>query len=304
VPSAAHADVPGSSTPPLATADDKPTIGTFAPKGAPPSTPGVSTKSKISAKAAAGATPCPDPNPCYFYNTAYEDAKTTGIFANMWIGNPTVVAPDSHSLAELTAIKHTNDSRQIVEVGWTVDRVMYGDGLPHLFVYKWVNGEEGCFNGCGWIASDDAKHRVGEVLTSGVYKQFGIQYDAESPAGGGWWIKYDGEFLGYFPSSLWTKANPAVNDFTDTDNVQAFGEVAAGTTGPCSNLGVNGSKGAAGAAGIPRPAFIGSIAYVNGPSAAPAIFVSPDTAGDAYSINVPGAPKSSRTFYYGGGGFC
>ena len=63
VPSAAHADVPGSSTPPLATADDKATIGTFAPKGAPPSTPGVSTKSKITAKAAAGATPCPDPNP-------------------------------------------------------------------------------------------------------------------------------------------------------------------------------------------------------------------------------------------------
>ncbi|WP_433294663.1 neprosin family prolyl endopeptidase [Actinoplanes sp. CA-030573] len=292
--------VPGASAPPAATAEDKATIGTYAAKGAPPAAGGVSSSLRTRAKSltAAAAEDCP--NTCFFYNTASHDAATTGLFATMWISNPTVQKPDTHSLAELAAILHTDNGRQIVEVGWTVDNSMYTDGLPHLFVYRWVNGKPGCYNGCGWVAYADAKVKAGDPLPVGQAKQFGIQYDANSPKGGGWWIKYNGEFIGYFPSTLWSQdANPPVT-FTETDNVQAFGEVAAGTTQPCSTMGVNKSKGSDGANGSPRPAFIASIAYVNGPAVAPNVFVSPETAATAYSVNA----ASARTFFYGGDGFC
>jgi hypothetical protein len=297
-PSAALAD-PGSSDAPHATADDKATVGTYGDKGSPP-TSGVSPGIRLKARAAAADDDCEAKAACYFYNTAYQDVLTTGVYANMYISNPTVVSPDSHSLAELAAIKHVNGTRQIVEVGWTVDRDRFGDGLPHLFVFSWVNGKGNCYDGCGWVASADSKVKAGDVLVPGSAKQFGIQYDEKSPEGGAWWIKYDGTYLGYFPSSLWTKADPPVPDFVDTDNVQAFGEVAAGTASPCSNMGVNKSKGADGAKGDPRPAYIASIAYVGGATVSPQMIIQPSTASSAYSIN----QASARTFFYGGGGFC
>lgn len=44
---------------------------------------------------------------------------------------PYLAPGDYHSLAELAV--QTADFRQTIEVGWTVDRGLDGDDLPHLF---------------------------------------------------------------------------------------------------------------------------------------------------------------------------
>ena len=56
---------------------------------------------------------------------------------------------DYHTLAEISV--ESADLRQIVEVGWTVDRGVNGDSLPHLFVFHWVNGAPTCYYGCGFV---------------------------------------------------------------------------------------------------------------------------------------------------------
>ena len=60
-----------------------------------------------------------------------------------------VIGPAYHSLIELAV--ESLDSSQIVEVGWTVDKELNGDDLPHLFVFHWVDGAPTCYNGCGFV---------------------------------------------------------------------------------------------------------------------------------------------------------
>lgn len=88
----------------------------------------------------AGAAPrAITPNATSFlYGDAAQFAATDGLFATATIAQPALATGDSHSLAELAA--QSADGRQIVEVGWTVDRGVNGDSLPHLFVFHWVDG--------------------------------------------------------------------------------------------------------------------------------------------------------------------
>jgi len=196
-------------------------------------------------------------------------------------------------------LKTSNNLRQMVEVGWTVDNVMWGDGLPHLFVFHWVNGKGTCYNGCGWVAADSATVKAGDILPALTAKKFEIAYDATAADGPNWSVYYDGGLIGWFPASLWTDASPAVTDFSSTDQVQAFGEVASANAKPCSDMGSTtlGSKAA-----LPATYF-GSLALINGASATIfATYVQPTSASpDNYAMFM--AP-SNRTFFYGGPGYC
>ncbi|WP_051808271.1 neprosin family prolyl endopeptidase [Actinoplanes subtropicus] len=268
-----------------------PTTGTYAPKGAPPTTAGKSTAKVAAALTASGNY--------YSYNDGLQDVVGTGVWANVYIAQPTVDAQDAHSLGEIAVIKKSNDLRQMIEVGWTVDNFVWGDGLPHLFVYHWVNGVATCYNGCGWVAADSATVKVGDVLPALTAKKFEIHYNADDANGPNWGVYYDGALIGWFPATLWTGASPAVTDFTSTDQVQVFGEVASATEKPCTDMGTGtpGSKAA-----LPA-AYFGSATLINGASATSLTsLVQPATASpDYYSMYM--AP-SNRTFFYGGPGYC
>jgi hypothetical protein len=62
----------------------------------------------------------------------------------------------------------------------------------------------------------------------GTASQYMIRYQQ-----GNWWIGYQGEWIGYFPGSLWTVS------FTSTGIIQWFGELAAArsATPPQSSIG-------------------------------------------------------------------
>ena len=57
-------------------------------------------------------------------------------------------------------------------------------------------------------------------------KQFGIQYFNDA-----WWIAYDSEWIGYFPGNLWD------DKYTESGLIQWFGEVAASSLKPCTEMG-------------------------------------------------------------------
>jgi hypothetical protein len=181
----------------------------------------------------------------YFYAGAFDNtpaAGTKGASVNMVSGNPyfSSAAAPGHSLGELAV--QSADLSQIVEVGWTVDNSVCGAGnSPCLFVYHWVNDTPSCYNGCGWV--DNAANPMNAGNTVG----YPVSYTAQiRNVSGDWWIWWDGDWLGYFPGSLWTGATPSVT-FDTVGTVQAFGELAdsSGTLTPCSDMGYNGELGTA-----------------------------------------------------------
>nr|WP_296073469.1 neprosin family prolyl endopeptidase [uncultured Actinoplanes sp.] len=275
--SAAPADASGSTTP----------RGRYGPKGRSNRTSFLRTEHTDI------APPAPAPAPSssadaqqggnddvnYLYAVGSQMAETDGIYANVTIGKPTLSKADYHSLAELAL--QSADGQQIVEVGWTVDRVVNGDDDPHLFVFHWVNKQPACYNGCGFVPYSK-NVTAGATLPYDVQKKFGIQY-----FNGAWWIAYDTEWIGYFPEALW---NDEGVKFNRSGLVQAFGEVASTTTKPCSQMG-NGQPTDKGTA-----ARMGSIAYLNGPPEG----MNVRSTTDVYSVNV----LSNRTFRFGGPGAC
>ncbi|GIF15221.1 neprosin family prolyl endopeptidase [Actinoplanes teichomyceticus] len=229
--------------------------------------------------------PSTDPSPApsssaptvtFLYNVGSQAAVSEGAYANLTINKPVLDKSDYHTLAELAV--QSADGAQIVEVGWTVDRVVNGDDDPHLFVYHWVDRQATCYNGCGFVRYSKTV-APGDTLTVDTQKKFGIQF-----YGGAWWVAYDTEWVGYFPAKIWD------NEFTRTGMVQIFGEVAASSDRPCTQMG-NG-----------RPAIdatsarIGSVSYLNGP--APDLVVR--STSDYYRVS----RLTARTFRYGGPGAC
>jgi hypothetical protein len=152
-----------------------------------------------------------------------QDGESDGLFGYMTVGRPILDPADFHSLGELAA--QSSNLRNIVEVGWTVDRGLFGDDFPHLFVFHWVNGSPTCYNGCGW-RQWSSNVRPGQVLTTGSRPRFDIfQWQ------GNWWIGVDSEWIGYFPGSLWS------GEYTQAFLAQWFGEVFAAGPMPCSDMG-------------------------------------------------------------------
>jgi hypothetical protein len=154
---------------------------------------------------------------CFDYVYGRQITNATGARIRMEIADPVVdpTQAGEHSLQELAL--QNSDQTSTVEVGWTVDPQMNGDAKPHLFVYHWVNGQESCYNGCGFV---QVSKRIvpGMRLPSGRSAEFSIRL-----IHGDWWIFYNDTRVGYFPGSLWN------GSYTSAQMVTAFGEVAENT---------------------------------------------------------------------------
>ncbi|WP_239175387.1 neprosin family prolyl endopeptidase [Actinoplanes cyaneus] len=213
----------------------------------------------------------------FIYNVGSQAAVSDGAYVNLTINKPKLDQRDYHTLAELAV--QSADGNQIVEIGWNVDRLVNGDDDPHLFVYHWVNRQTSCYNGCGFVQFSKTVI-AGDTLAVDQQKRFGIQYYNDA-----WWVAFDTEWVGYFPAKLWGDI-----EFTKTGLVQVFGEVAASSANPCTEMG-NGKK-----SNDKTSARIGSVAYLNGPD--PSVTVR--STSDYYTVE----QLSPRTFRYGGPGDC
>jgi len=212
----------------------------------------------------------------YFYSGSFQFAAADGMFANMTVAQPFLSGADSHTLAELAA--QSADGRQIVEVGWTVDRALNGDLNPRLFVFHWVDGVPTCYNGCGFIQFSSAI-RPGAWLGNGVHS-FTIQHFQ-----GNWWIRLNSEWIGFFPDSLWGSR------YTRTGLHQWFGEVAAFSGAPCTDMG-NGLFSSSASA-----ASISGMSNINGPAVSKSTNV---TNANFYS----GLSTGLTSMRFGGPGAC
>lgn len=171
---------------------------------------------------------------CYYYAGGKQTATSDGASVLVDIVKPVIAANGFHSLAEL-AVESAN-FQQVVEVGWNVDPALYGDNNPHAFVFKWVNGTAGCYNGCGWVGAMGAATTAGQSLAAdiGTIKSFAIQHLTNAQCGctAGWWVAYNGAWMGAFPDTLWTSPT-----YTQAGFHQVFGEVALSDTTSTTDMG-------------------------------------------------------------------
>lgn len=190
---------------------------------------------------------------------------------------PKLAAGDYHSLAELAV--QSADGKQIVEIGWTVDRGLNGDATPHLFSFHWVDGNGTCYNGCGFVHTGGPT--PGDKVTSGQRGSYQIAH-----RDGQWQLSYNGTEIGYYPDSLWN------GGYTKAGLIQAFGEVAWGASPVCTAMG-NGTYGHADGS-----ATISDFALVNGAAAAGLSVAATDP-----SLYDSGA-ATATSFRFGGPGGC
>ena len=216
----------------------------YAPKGMPglPASRATKQESSLSAQSLGGQTQAlqaPAPTEHFLWASASQAVppavKADGIYATMTIGRPELARKDFHSLAEIAV--RSADGRQIVEVGWTVDRHVNKESAePHLFVYHWVDRKPGCYNGCGYVQVHDSI-KPGSALPVGKAKRFGIQHFDNK-----WWINYANQWIGYFPDGLWDCSTPVPCpatpvEFEQVELAQWWGEVAAASPETCTDMG-------------------------------------------------------------------
>jgi hypothetical protein len=159
----------------------------------------------------------------FHYAGVFQFVPVSGASALWGQYQPTLASADSHSLAEMSV--ESEDDEQIVEVGWTVDRGVNRDALPHLFVFHWVDGKPGCYNGCGWQQVSPTRYPGMVVELTREPQQVIFRY-----FNSGWWVWYQSEWIGFFPGGLWAV------DFSTAGLVQWFGEIA-GQVQPISQMG-------------------------------------------------------------------
>lgn len=236
-----------------------------------------------------------------------------GIQSSMLVAEPFLDAVnDGHTLME-EAAKDTSTGNTI-EFGWNVDFALYGDTQVHLFSGAWKNGVFLGYNASatGYVDygsnSTDIGANLHAVATNATFtsriKQFTIQRDTSvacgSDATGGWWIRYDGAFIGCYQNSIW-----GAGVFTSVNDAEYFSEVPTFRTSgkPCSDAG-NGKPGnsyTAGGLDINDPAFFTSTSWVNSPiiTSSNTLWNTDANAYDAFSIGSTG----NRTFTLGGKGY-
>lgn len=120
---------------------------------------------------------------------------------------------DEFSLLQIAVVRGSGNSKQTVEAGWQQYRDLYGDWVPHLFVYYTTNGytdnddDEGGYNQDvdGWVQYSGSVYP--EAVSSPNSTRGGAQYVMRIKYQlyeGNWWLRCNDHWIGYYPASLFS----------------------------------------------------------------------------------------------------
>lgn len=226
-----------SATPPTATTAERTAV-----KGKPTGSTGTAK----TLTSTCGASPLPA---CFYYNIGSQllDTPQDATYSTTIIGKPKMGVSNYHDLMEISIAKEQAQSN-IVEIGWTKDRVVNGSCTPspackeepYLFGFWWKNGTPMGYNAsAGWTDNASNPINLGAKLTPGDVKKMGIAF-----SDGAWWLAYDTDWVGYYSETNWTGTTlggPAVTGgFHTFVYYQTFAELVTQNDTPtsdCSQMG-------------------------------------------------------------------
>jgi hypothetical protein len=128
---------------------------------------------------------------------------------NAW--DPYTAHSDEFSLGQVGMAAGSRGGLQTVEAGHQEYRDLYGDWVPHLFVFYTTNGyshggdNQGGYNRdvAGWVQYSRSIYPGG--LSSPLSGYGGTQYIMAVKCQlyqGNWWLRVNGNWIGYYPASL------------------------------------------------------------------------------------------------------
>jgi hypothetical protein len=132
---------------------------------------------------------------------------------NAW--SPYTEWSDEFSLGQTALARGSGSGKQTVEAGHQDYRDLYGDWVPHLFVFYTTNGytdggdNKGGYNQDvdGWVQYSSTVFP--EALSTPVSVFGGAQYVMNLKWQlwqSNWWLRVNGQWIGYYPASLFNDA--------------------------------------------------------------------------------------------------
>jgi hypothetical protein len=144
--------------------------------------------------------------------------------------DPYLQWPNEFSLLQIAVVRGTGGGKQTIEAGWQEYRNLYGDWVPHLFIFYTTNGYSsngdnvGGYNQDvdGWIQYSDLVYPG--AISSPNSVRGGSQYVMQIKYQlyqGNWWLCCNGRWIGYYPASLFNISGLR----SQADKVAFYGEI-------------------------------------------------------------------------------
>jgi hypothetical protein len=153
-----------------------------------------------------------------------------GAEGNLSAFDPYCHRADEFSLLQVALARGSGSGKQTIEGGWQQYRDLYGDWVPHLFVFYTTNGysesgdNKGGYNRDvdGWVQYSNVVYP--EAISSPNSTRGGAQYIMQIKYQlyqGNWWFRCNGRWIGYYPASLFKSSGLR----TRAEKVAFYGEI-------------------------------------------------------------------------------
>ncbi|XP_026457859.1 uncharacterized protein LOC113358481 [Papaver somniferum] len=135
-----------------------------------------------------------------------------GAHAKINIWKPVMETSTEISVSQIWVTAGDVEVKNTIEAGWIVNQHIYGDDQPRFFIYWTKDGYE--TTGCYDLLCDGFVQTSSDFCLGGSFTEVstfnGIQKDVtfsihKDQIGGQWWVQVQGNPIGYYPSSLFTK---------------------------------------------------------------------------------------------------
>ncbi len=251
---------------------------------------------------ATAAPPAAVPNQ-HLYAVALQQVANTGSFGFINLWKPAVATGSGQvfTLAQQWVGAGTGAGVQTVEVGWQNYPAMTKKKKPVLFIYFTPDnyGRAGCYNlACSAFVQTSNSIKLGGTFNH-YSKPGGTQWGMRAGfklRDGAWWLNFGGEWVGYYPLSLF--GSGALS--TQAARVSFGGETSGTTSFPPMGSGVFASGG------YRQAAFQAELVYYDPSGAAKAPRLTQEQPSPScYTLTAPhlsSDPDWLTNFYFGGPG--
>jgi Neprosin len=178
--------------------------------------------------------PMPEPG-AHWYASAVQSAVAFGAEGFLSAFDPFTETSGDFSLIQVALINRDLPQRQTIEAGWQECYQIYGDWVPHLFLFYTTNGHTengddiGGYNQDvdGWVQHD------GSIYPGAVYSPTSViggqQYEMWIKFQlfqDNWWFWCNDRWLGYYPARLFMGNQTVFSTLGDhADQIHFFGEI-------------------------------------------------------------------------------
>jgi hypothetical protein len=181
------------------------------------------------------AYPAPEADGSHRYGSSSQDVTAFGAEGVLSCFDPYLEAEGDMSLIQVALSNSDLGFRQTVEAGWQEIKDIYGDWVPHLFVYYTTNGytddddDEGGYNTDvdGWVQIDDAI--CPEITFVPYSERDGTQYRLSLKYqlfNDNWWLRCQDRWIGYYSARLFMGNQSVFSTLGDhADYVGFYGEI-------------------------------------------------------------------------------